>query len=271
MTERRATFAAAGLYAGLALLVVAQGLVPGRALSPSDYLWTAAPWSGLTPGGVRLFGANGELADAVAAFQPFTQHARAVLPSWPLWNPDISAGRPFLADMQSGVLSPFSLPSYVLPFWFSLAVVAALKLWAAAFGTFLLGRALGMRTPSALLAGLAFGFSLYMVTWLVWPLSSVWALMPWLLLAVDRAIRRPGAPAIALLALVTALQFRAGIPNRRSTWASPPSCSAPCGSHGRRTTAAGVRARRCSGWQPAPRLPRSRCCRSSSSSRIRVI
>ena len=139
MTERRATFAAAGLYAVLAILLVGQGLLPGRTLSPSDYLWTATPWSGYTPHGVRLFGANGELADAVAAFQPFTQHARSVLPSWPLWNPDISGGRPFLADMQSGVLSPFNLPSYILPFWFSLAVVAALKLWVAAFGTFLLG------------------------------------------------------------------------------------------------------------------------------------
>jgi hypothetical protein len=212
MTERRATFAAAGLYAALAILVVGQGLLPGRTLSPSDYLWTAAPWSGFTPHGVRLFGANGELADAVAAFQPFTQHARSVLPTWPLWNPSISAGRPFLADMQSGVLSPFSLPSYLLPFWFSLAVVAALKLWAAAFGTFLLGRALGMRWAPALLAGLAFGFSLYMVTWLAWPLASVWALMPWLLLAVDRAIRRPDASSVALLALVTGLQFLCGHP-----------------------------------------------------------
>jgi hypothetical protein len=212
MTERRATFAAAGLYAVLAILLVGQGLLPGRTLSPSDYLWTATPWSGLTPDGVRLFGANGELADAVAAFQPFTQHARAVLPSWPLWNPNISAGRPFLADMQSGVLSPFSLPSYILPFWFSLAVVAALKLWTAAFGTFLLARALGMRWWSALLGGLAFGFSLYMVTWLAWPLSSVWALMPWLLLAVDRVIRRPDAAGVALLALVTALQFLSGHP-----------------------------------------------------------
>ncbi|HEX4673290.1 MAG TPA: YfhO family protein [Solirubrobacteraceae bacterium] len=212
MTERRATFAAAGLYAVLAILIVGQGLLPGRTLSPSDYLWTATPWSGLTPHGVRLFGANGELADAVAAFQPFTQHARAVLPSWPLWNPNISAGRPFLADMQSGVLSPFSLPSYVLPFWFSLAVVAALKLWVAAFGTFLLARALALRPAASLLAGLAFGFSLYMVTWLAWPLSSVWALMPWLLLAVDRVIRRPDALGVALLALVTGLQFLSGHP-----------------------------------------------------------
>src|SRR3954447_17637824 len=212
MTERRATFAAAGLYAVLAILIVGQGLLPGRTLSPSDYLWTATPWSGLTPDGVRLFGANGELADAVAAFQPFTQHARAVLPSWPLWNPNVSAGRPFLADMQSGVLSPFSLPSYVLPFWFSLAVVAALKLWVAAFGTFLLGRALGLRPSAAGLSGLAFGFSLYMVTWLAWPLSAVWALLPWLLLAVDRVVRRPDATGVALLALATALQFFGGHP-----------------------------------------------------------
>lgn len=212
MTERRATFAAAGLYAVLAILLVGQGLLPGRTLSPSDYLWTATPWSGYTPHGVRLFGANGELADAVAAFQPFTQHARSVLPSWPLWNPNVSAGRPFMADMQSGVLSPFNLPSYILPFWFSLAVVAALKLWVAAFGTFLLARALGMRWWAALLGGLAFGFSLYMVTWLAWPLSSVWALMPWLLLAVDRVIRRPNAAGVALLALVTGLQFLAGHP-----------------------------------------------------------
>jgi hypothetical protein len=209
---RRPTLAAALLYALLALLIVGQGLLPGRTLSPSDYLWTAAPWSAYTPHGVRLFGANGELADAVAAFQPFTLHARHVLPSWPLWNPSISGGRPFLADMQSGVLSPFSIPSYLLPFWFSLAIVAALKLWAAAFGTFLLGRALGMRMGGALLAGLAFGFSLYMVTWLAWPLASVWALMPWLLLAVDRVIRRPDGAGVALVALVTALQFLCGHP-----------------------------------------------------------
>src|SRR3954451_9623806 len=151
MTERRATFAAAGLYAGLAILIVGQGLLPGRTLSPSDYLWTATPWSGLTPDGVRLFGANGELAETVAAFQPFTQHARAVLPSWPLWNPKLSAGRPFLADMQSGVLSPFSVPSYLLPFGFSLAVVAALKLWVASFGTFLFAGALRLPPAAAVL------------------------------------------------------------------------------------------------------------------------
>src|SRR5262249_27738363 len=145
-------------------------------------------------------------------FQPFTQRARSTLPSIALWNPDIGAGRPLLADMQSAVLSPFSVPSYVLPYWWSLGVVAALKLFVAALGTFALARCLGIRFAGALLAGLAFGLSLWMVTWLAWPLSSVWALMPWLLVAVDRVVRRPDAAGVALLGVAGALCVVAGHP-----------------------------------------------------------
>ena len=45
-----------------------------------------------------------------------------------------------LANMQSAVFSPFSWPAYVLPFWWSLGLIGALKLWVPAFGTFLLAR-----------------------------------------------------------------------------------------------------------------------------------
>ena len=100
----------------------------------------------------------------------------------------------------------------MLPFWWSLAVVAALKLLCAALGTFVLGRALGMRFAGALLAGLAFGFSLYMVTWLAWPLTAVWALLPWLLVAVDRVVRRPDATGVALVGVATGLMLLSGHP-----------------------------------------------------------
>ncbi len=210
--RRRPALSAALLYAVLALALVGQGLQPGWTLSSSDYLWTVAPWAAQAPPGVGGAGANGELADAVAVFQPFLQHTRARLPDVPLWNPHVMGGRPFLANQQSAVFSPFSLPSYVLPFWWSLGIVAALKVFCAAFGTFLLARALGQRPAGALVAGLAFGFGLFMVTWLAWPLSSVWAWLPWLLLAVDRAVRRPDAVGVALLAGVTCAQFLGGHP-----------------------------------------------------------
>ena len=208
----RPTLAAALIYTLLALVLVGHGLVPGRTLSASDYLWSAAPWQQLAPTGAKGetgLGSNYEMADAALVFQPFTEWARGELP---LWNPHIMAGRPFVANAQSALFSPFTWPSLVLPFWWSLGVVAVLKLVTAALGAFLLGRALGMRFAGALMTGIVFGFGLFFVVWLPWPLSSVWAWLPWVLLGVHAVVRRPGALPVAGLALAVALQFLGGHP-----------------------------------------------------------
>ncbi|MGH2948236.1 MAG: YfhO family protein [Solirubrobacteraceae bacterium] len=209
---RRPTLTAAAVYALLALALVGHGLIPGRTLSASDYLWSGAPWRAAAPAGVGGLGSNYEQADAVLVFQPLAQWARGPLPDVPLWNPHVMGGRPYVANAQSALFSPFTWPMLVLPFWWSLGVVAALKLFTAAMGTFLLGRALGMRFAGALLAGIVFAFGLYFVVWLSWPLSSVWAWLPWLLLAVLTVARRPGALPVAGLALVVALEFFGGHP-----------------------------------------------------------
>ncbi len=210
--EARPNLAAASLYALLALFLFAPALAPGRTLGSSDTLWSAAPWKPYKPDGVRFFGANPELADQTVVFLPFQQYARERLPDIPLWNPHVMGGRPFLANAQSALLSPFSMPAYVLPFWRSQALIAALKVFVAAFGTFLLARALAMRFAGALLAGLVFGFGLFFVVWLAWPLSSVWAWLPWLLVLTDRIARRPTTCGVAALAGVTALGFFGGHP-----------------------------------------------------------
>ena len=212
---RRPTLAAAVIYALLALVLVGPGLVPGRTLSASDYLWSGAPWQASPPAGATGktgLGSNYEMADATLVFQPFTEWARGPLPDVPLWNPHLMGGRPFVANAQSALFSPFTWPMLVLPFWWSLAVVAVLKLFCAALGAHLLARALGARFPGALLAGIVFGFGLFFVVWLPWPLSSVWAWLPWVLLAVHAVARGPGATPVAALALVVALQFFGGHP-----------------------------------------------------------
>ena len=56
----------------------ARGCCPGRTLSSSDGLWSVPPWTRIKPADVRPLGANFELADAVAVFQPFFQYTRAV-------------------------------------------------------------------------------------------------------------------------------------------------------------------------------------------------
>jgi hypothetical protein len=212
MLRRRPSLAAAALYAVLALAFVAPSLVPGRTLASTDVLWSIAPWTAERPDGVRERGANWEMADAVAQFQPFLAYTRSRLPDIPLWNPYVEGGRPFNANMQSAIFSPFSWPAYVLPFWWSLGLIGALKLWVPAFGTFLLARALGQSVGAALLAGVVAGFGLFHVVWLAWPLSSVWAWLPWVLLLTDRIVRRPSAPAFAGLALVVAFQYAGGHP-----------------------------------------------------------
>ncbi len=208
---RRPNVAAAVLFAVLAIVFVGQGLLPGRTLSNSDTFWFYPPFKANHPAALA-HSANPEIDDAPALMQPFVRYTKASLPHIPLWDPHIMTGRPFLANAQSAVFSPFSVPAYVLPFFTALGWIAVLKLWCAGFGTFLLGRALGMRLAGATIAGIVYGFNLWLVTWLVYPHASVWALIPFLLVAVERAIRRPDIRGAAPLAIVVAAQFLCGHP-----------------------------------------------------------
>ena len=208
----RPALTAALIYALLAVVMVGQGLLPDRALSPSDSLWSAAPWDASRPADVPPLGSNFELADASEVFVPYLRWTRDQLPDVPLWNPHLMGGRPFVGNAQSAIFSPFSLPAFVLPFWTALGVVAALKLFLAAFGTYLLARSLGMRFGGALVAGIVFAFGTFFVVWLAWPLTSHFALVPWLLLMGDLVLRRPEPLPFAGLAALVALQFVAGHP-----------------------------------------------------------
>jgi hypothetical protein len=203
---------AAALYAVLALGFVSPALLPGKTLSGSDYLWDSIPWKAEKPESVRFTGTNFQLGDPGTQFEPFMRYTRERLPDAPLWNPHAMLGRPFVGNAQSAVFSPFSGPAYVLPFWRSLALIAALKLFVAAFGTFLLARGLGMRFGGAFMAGCVFAFGMYFVVWLAWPLGSVFAWIPWLLWTSDLVARRPGPLPVAALAAVVAVQFVGGHP-----------------------------------------------------------
>ncbi len=221
MTRARArpSLVALGAYIVLGVIFFSPGLVPGHTTSAADFLWSAAPWNSSIPTGIvrdsihpLVVGSNRQLVDPTTLFEPYLQYTRSQLPHIPLWNPYIMAGTPYLGDMQSAIFSPFSLPAYVLPFWWSLSVIAVMKLVVTAMGAFLLARILGMRFAGAFMCGTVFGFGLFLVAWLPWPLGNVFPLIPWMLLASERLIRRPGPLAASGLAVVTALQFFGGHP-----------------------------------------------------------
>ena len=186
-------------------------LLPGKTLSSSDTLRFQPPWLSSKPAELER-PSNVELGDSSQHLQQFLRTAADEFPDAPLWNPNIAGGRPFHANYQSSIFSPYSVPAYLLPFWTATTLVGVMKLWLAAFGTFLLARALGLRFGGALLAGVVFALNLKSVTWLIYPNLAVWALIPWLLLLTDRLVRRPDLLAGAGLAALVALQFLSGHP-----------------------------------------------------------
>ncbi|HVD58883.1 MAG TPA: YfhO family protein [Thermoleophilaceae bacterium] len=198
------------IYAVLSVVMVGPGLLPGKTLSASDYLWNNPPWQASRPASVVGIGSNFELADQPLVFQPFLRHTGDVLPHIPLWNPYISGGRPYLANNQSAVFSLFNLPAYFLPFWKSLAVIAALKLFVAALGAFALARWLGMRFGGALLTGLVFAFGTFFILLLGWNQPAIWAVLPWMLILVGVTARRPALLPGAGLAILVALSYFGG-------------------------------------------------------------
>lgn len=216
---RHPTAAALITYVVAGCIFFGPGLLPGRTLSAADYLFSAAPWHASMPTGLlhwgrhsSVVGSNPQLVDGITVFEPFLAYTRSVLPHIPLWDPFIMGGTPYLADMQSAIFSPFSLPAYVLPFWWSLGVVALSKVVVAAMGTFLLGRRIGMKPAAAFLAGLVFAFGLFMIAWIPWPLTNVFPLIPWMLFATEAVVRRPSLWSLSGLACVTALQLFGGHP-----------------------------------------------------------
>ncbi len=210
--RRRPVLCAAIIYFVLSVLLVLPALLPGKTLSNSDIFWFQPPWQASRPPQLT-HPSNPEVADAPAQLQPFLQYTISRLPSIPLWNPYIVGGRPFLANAQSAIFSPYSLPAYVLPFLTSLGWIAVMKFWVAGFGMFLLcRRALGMRFGGALVAGIVYAFNLWMVTWVTYPHMSVWTWIPWLMLLADRCIRRPDLLGLGGLSAVSAAQFLSGHP-----------------------------------------------------------
>jgi hypothetical protein len=112
--------------------------------------------------------ANVNLGDPYVNFGPFLQFDRdQVLGGHlPLWNPYNGNGQPYLADNQTVVLSPFSLPFYVLDFRWALIVAALARLWVLAFFTYLFLRRHRVGELAAVVGGVLFSYAGYHLIWL---------------------------------------------------------------------------------------------------------
>jgi hypothetical protein len=205
----------AALLLGLVVLVYLwPALVQGHLLAPTALVYLEAPFQAVAPRGIERW-MNGDLGDAPFTYYPWDVLARRFIHAgtFPAWNPYAFAGTPLLANSQIAWFSPFSLPLWILPLNYGLGVAAALKLWMAGFGTYLLGRELYLGFWPAVVAAVAFALCSFNIVWLSYGVFvSVAAMLPWALWLVERIVRR-GRPADGLwLAGVLTIALTGGHP-----------------------------------------------------------
>lgn len=157
--------------------------------------------------------ANREIWDVPTQYLPWS---RAVSDAYrhgrlPLRFAANGCGTPLWANPQAQVLTPTTFFSLVLPEAWAFAAAAALRLFLGAAGAFFFYRRRGLTVLSSAAAGLAFGFSLTFTTWMHYPLTYPQALLPWVLLALERVAGGAGGGFGALLTALVAL-FLGGYP-----------------------------------------------------------
>ncbi len=211
--RRHQTLLAVAGYVLLILALLGPSLVGGKVLSSGDVAYFQEPFYTERPA-TLLQSSNPYLTDPVWQFVPDQWRTRQALEqgALPLWNANVGAGRPLLASQQHAPLFPPNWLAFVLPFWSSLAYVVALKLLAAALGTYLLARALGLGWAPGFLAGTAFAFCTYLISWMFWPLTNAWIMLPWLFLATRGVCRRGRPPDVLALTALIGILFFAGHP-----------------------------------------------------------
>jgi len=205
---------AALLFGLLVLVYLWPALVQGELLSPTSFLYGATPWRPFLPDDVGSY-ANALLSDVPMADYPWRFLVRELLHegAFPSWNPYIFSGIPLWSNPQTGLFSIFSLPLWIMPLDYRIGVGAALKLWAAGFGTYLLVRELRLGFLPALLAGVCFSFSAINIVWLTHEtLPAVAALLPWMLWLVERIFRGGRLGPLLGLAAATAIGLGGGHP-----------------------------------------------------------
>jgi len=205
---------AAALFAILVFAYLHAVLIGGHVLLPTAGLYFDWPWSTIAPSDLTHY-FNRELEDVSTAYYPWDVLARALLHDgrFPAWNPHAMAGTPFFGNFQLAWLSPFTLPLWILPLHWALGFVAAVKLWLAGFGTYLLARELRLGFWPAMLAGVSFALCAFNVVFLSYGvLVSVSAMLPWLLWLAERIVRRGRATDGLALSAVVAVVIASGHP-----------------------------------------------------------
>ena len=205
MTFRRTAFIIFGLLAAANYFPLLLGLVP----FPAHLLAPFPAW-----GGSSRWPPIPEIGDLITSFYPFHAFAaRAVHDgSFPLWNPHILSGAPFLANAQSAIFYPPNFLYYVLPVPAAWAVCLLIRLFVCALSMTLFVRSIGGTKTGAIASGIVYSSCGFMTAWQGQALGDAAIWLPLICYSVVRLRGQPSKRNVVLTAFAFAMPILAGHP-----------------------------------------------------------
>lgn len=154
------------------------------------------------------------MRDLIYLFHPWRNLAGQMIQAgdFPSWNPYAMGGMPFMANCQSAIFYPFSLPFWSLGFASSLKLFHWIHLGIAASGFFILARKMKVQPAAGAIGSILFAFNGYMLTRLEF-LSVLGAVVwfPWIAV-LGSAGRNRGSFIYIALGLALTVAFLSGYP-----------------------------------------------------------
>lgn len=192
------------------LLLFAKPIVRGESLVPTDILPVIDDiWA------EKVTPKNPLLSDVLLQFYPWQKFAIQSITrgEFPLWNPYLMAGAPFLANDQSAIFEPLKFLTLITRFpaehSFLFLAVGRLIL----FGLFTAWwlRVRGFSSSASVVIGAAASLSAPAITWVSYPLFATFLWLPLLLVGLEYMTRRARRGWLVTVGAVAAQWFSGNI------------------------------------------------------------
>jgi len=132
---------------------------------------------------------------------------------FPLWNPYIGGGMPYLADINLGTLYPFNALYFFLEPFYALNLLVVLHIVIATVGMYAFARNLKLTSLSSVIASMSFGLSGTVMTYTNnTPMLFVASWLPWAALLFTQCVKRFLYSTFVGLVCVLVFQMLAGHP-----------------------------------------------------------
>lgn len=203
------------VVAACALAIVVYRLGPSllgeRVFLGLDLFRNFLPWARLLDEGQI---SNGYVWDQLDFYLPAYAQISERLGQGDLgvWTPYVGGGTPLLSLPIFGIFSPVRWPYLFLPVWSAPVWGKLLELAFTGVGSYLLLRRLRTSRPAAMLGGLVYPLTGFMIAWTNWPQTAVGAFIPALFWSIERFVQERRIRSAAPIAVVVAILMYGGFP-----------------------------------------------------------